>query len=47
MSLSLDQLGKREQAVLHAEDALKILAQIESPYTEMVQGQLAEWRKQR
>ena len=46
MSLALDKLGERMRAIACAEGALKIFEQIESPHTEMVRRQLAEWRKE-
>lgn len=45
MSLALDSLGKRAEAVKLAEEALAIYEQIESPYAERVQRQLAEWQE--
>ena len=44
MALALDELGEREQAIAHAEAALKIFKAIEEPHTEMVRKQLAEWK---
>ncbi len=44
MSLSLDQLGERAQAVAGAEAALQIYEQIESPHAKKVRAQLAQWR---
>jgi tetratricopeptide (TPR) repeat protein len=43
MALALDQLEDRAQAMIHAESALSIYEQIESPYAEMVRNRLAEW----
>jgi serine/threonine protein kinase len=45
MSLSLDQLGQRENAIAIAEEALAILVEGKSPDATMVQEQLEEWRK--
>ncbi|MGO4883141.1 MAG: hypothetical protein ACLP59_20310 [Bryobacteraceae bacterium] len=45
MSLSLDQLGQRRNAIARAEEALPILVESNSPDATMVQEQLAEWRK--
>ena len=45
MSLSLDQLGERRNAIARAEEALPILVESKSPDATMVQAQLAEWRK--
>jgi hypothetical protein len=44
MSLALAQLNRGEDAIRYAEEALKILEQVESPYCEMVRTQLAAWR---
>ena len=46
MSLALDQLGDRAQAILDAKDALKIYEQIEHPSAGKVRNRLAEWREQ-
>ena len=46
MSLALDQLGERTQAIQHAEQALTILEQIEDPNAAKVRAQLADWREQ-
>lgn len=43
-ALVLDQLEDRAQATAHAEAALAIYEQIESPHAEMVRGTLAEWK---
>jgi hypothetical protein len=43
MSLALEQMGERNQAVLRAQEALKILRQLESPYIEGVEKQLRAW----
>ena len=45
MSLSLEKLGQRAEAVDHARSALKIYEQIESPCVEMVRQTLAEWQE--
>jgi hypothetical protein len=37
-------LGKRSEAITHAEEALRIREQIDSPRAVMVRKQLAEWR---
>lgn len=41
----LNKLGDRKQAIAHAEAALKIREQIESPYAAMVREQLEAWRR--
>ena len=46
MSLALDQLGERAQAIQHAEQALTIYEQIEDPRAMQVRAQLAAWREQ-
>ena len=46
ISLALDQLGERAQAIQHAEQALIIRDQIEDPNAEKVRAQLAVWREQ-
>jgi hypothetical protein len=46
MSLALDRLGERAQAIQDAEPALTILEQIEDPNAAKVREQLAEWREQ-
>ncbi|HEX7332224.1 MAG TPA: hypothetical protein VF290_12045 [Pyrinomonadaceae bacterium] len=46
MSLGLDQLGERAQAIQHAEQALIIQEQIEDPNAAQVREQLADWRGQ-
>ena len=46
MSLALDQLGERGQAIQHAEQALTILEQIEDPGAAKVRSRLAAWREQ-
>ena len=46
MSLALDQLGERAQAIQHAEQALIIREQIEDPNAAKVRAKLATWREQ-
>ena len=46
MSLTLDQLGERAQAIHHAEQALIVREQIEDPSAAQVRAKLAEWREQ-
>jgi hypothetical protein len=46
MSLALDELGDRAQAVARAETALKILEAIEDPNAAKVRAKLAQWRGQ-
>jgi hypothetical protein len=46
MSLSVDKLGDRAQAMTLAEAALKIFEAIESPYAEGARRQLDVWRGQ-
>jgi predicted RNase H-like HicB family nuclease len=43
MSLALDQLGDRAEAIANAQAALEILVEIEDPNAEMVRRKLAEW----
>ncbi|HMD86568.1 MAG TPA: hypothetical protein VKO18_17925 [Terriglobia bacterium] len=45
MSLALDKLGDRAQAIAHAEAALKIYEAIEDPNSAKVRAQLAQWRE--
>jgi hypothetical protein len=45
MSVALDKLGDRTQAVTHAEAALKIHGQIEDPNVTRIRKQLADWRR--
>jgi len=45
MSLLLDQLGERAQAIHHAEQALIIFEQIEDPNATKVRAMLAAWRE--
>lgn len=44
MSLSIDKLGQRKEAIDQAKDALRIFEQIESPLAEKVRSKLAEWK---
>jgi len=44
MSLSLDKLGERAQAITCAEQALMIYEQIEDPHAARMRAQLAKWR---
>jgi tetratricopeptide (TPR) repeat protein len=44
ISHALNALGDRAQAIAHAEAALEIFEQIESPRAEVVRAQLARWR---
>ena len=46
MSLVLDHLGERAQAIQHAEQALTIFEQIEHHYAARVRAKLAAWREQ-
>ena len=46
MSLALDQLGERAQAIHHAEQALVIREQIDDPNAAKVRAALAKWREQ-
>ncbi|HYH84703.1 MAG TPA: hypothetical protein VEX60_04420, partial [Pyrinomonadaceae bacterium] len=43
-ALALDKLGDRTKAIAHAEAALEILAQLESPDAERARTVLAQWR---
>ncbi len=43
MSLALDKLDERVQALVRAKAALEIFEQIEPPHVETVRKQLAEW----
>jgi tetratricopeptide (TPR) repeat protein len=45
MSLALDKLGERGQAIARAKAALKIREQSEDPRAEKVRKQLKEWGK--
>jgi tetratricopeptide (TPR) repeat protein len=45
MSLSLDELGQRGNAIAHAKEALPIFLESKSPEAAMVQEQLEAWRK--
>jgi len=44
MALAVDQLEDRAQAIIHAEAALAIYEQIESPHAEKVRNKLAKWK---
>ena len=44
-SLTLDGLGRREEAVKMAKEALAIYEQIESPVAERVRRKLVEWQR--
>ena len=44
MSLALDKLGQRPEAIDHAKAALEIFEQIESPDAEKARQKLAEWQ---
>ena len=46
MSLALDELGERAQAIQYAEQAFTIYEQIEHPNSAEVRAQLAEWCEQ-
>jgi hypothetical protein len=46
MSLALDQLGNRTQAIECAKSALKIQEDIEDPYREKIKRKLQEWDRQ-
>lgn len=46
MSRALDKLGKRAEAIQHAEAALEIFEQIEDPHATTVREKLKEWRGQ-
>ena len=45
MSVALDQLSERVQAIQHAEKALIIFEQIEDSNAAKVRAQLAAWRE--
>ena len=45
MSLALDQLGNRTQAIECAKSALKIQEDIEDPYREKIKRKLQEWEE--
>jgi hypothetical protein len=47
MSLALDQLGARSQAIQYAEQALIIREQIEDPNAATIRAQLGAWREQK
>jgi tetratricopeptide (TPR) repeat protein len=44
MSLTLEVLGERQQAIEHAEAALVIYEQIEDPWVGKVRKQIEEWK---
>ena len=46
MSVAFDKLGERQQAIEHAEAALKIREQIEDPNAAKVRSKLEQWKKQ-
>jgi len=46
LSLAQDKLDNHTQAIANAQAALEIFEQIESPYTNTVREQLAEWKIQ-
>jgi len=46
MSLALNRLGNRADAIQHAEQSLTIREQIEDPGTEHVRARLAVWREE-
>jgi len=46
MSLAMDLLGERVQAIKHAAKSLTMRDQIEDPNTAKVRAKLAEWRKE-
>ena len=46
MSLALDKLGQRREAIEYAEAALKIKEQIEDPRADKVRSQLEKWKRQ-
>jgi len=46
MSMALDQLGQRAQAIQHTEQALSIFEQIGDPNAEKTRAQLAAWCEQ-
>jgi hypothetical protein len=45
MSLALNEMGNRVQAIECAKSALKVLEAIESPHTEKVKRKLHEWEE--
>jgi hypothetical protein len=45
MADELYKLGQTHEALRHAEHALKLYTEIESPHAETVRQQLAEWRE--
>jgi hypothetical protein len=44
ISLVLNGLGDRAEAIVHAEDAYEIYKKVESPHSKKVFDQLSEWR---
>lgn len=46
MSLTLDELGQRAQAIVRAQDALEIYEQLRDTGAESVRKQLVEWREE-
>jgi hypothetical protein len=46
MSVVLNELGERRQAIADAEAALKIFEQIGHPHAVTVRGQLESWRRE-
>jgi tetratricopeptide (TPR) repeat protein len=44
MALALDEFGRRQEAIAHAEAALRIMREIEHPDSAKVERQLAAWR---
>lgn len=44
MSLALDELGERNEAILRAEAAFEIYEAVENPNAGMVRKRLVEWR---
>jgi hypothetical protein len=46
MSLALDELGDRKNAIAFAEGALAIREPIKDPHAAKVRRQLEEWQKQ-
>ena len=43
LSLVLDRIGQRPEAIAHAQESLKIYEQIEDPFAAEVQKQVEEW----
>lgn len=46
ISLVLNQLGRRTQAIQYAEQSLTIFEDIEDPNAQQVRAQLTEWREE-